>query len=508
MPSTVAMLEARQLEKRYGSTRALAGVDLTVGHGEVLALVGENGAGKSTLGKILAGAVQRDGGTIHLDGKEVSFGSIKDALDAGVAIVLQEFNLVPEMSVTENIFLTRAEGYRWGWWRNEKRQREAAEQAIQRLQMDLGIHPWALVSSLSVAQQQIVEIIRSLSVDAKLFILDEPTAALGRHETDALLDLIRRLRADGRSVIMVTHRLDDVYAVADRIFVLRDGVAQGEFDPATTPMDTLIGTMVGRELGEELRNARTSQEPGEPVLQVTGLTIPGLLEGCSLTVRRGEIVGIGGLVGSGRTELVRAIFGADRARRGTVVLNGTSGLMRSPQAGVAAGAALVPEDRKTQGLHTALPIHDNLVMSYLAKRGGFWVRGKHLKSEVARLVAELQIKINGSWQLGSELSGGNQQKVVLGKWLMAKPDLLILDEPTRGIDVGARAEFYRIIDELVAHGIGVLVVSSEMNEVIALSDRVLVMSKGRIVAELPRGEATEESILGYTEVGANAVVAT
>lgn len=501
MAPTVALLEARKIEKRYGGTVALAGVDLTIGHGEVLALVGENGAGKSTLGKILAGAVQRDAGEVLLDGVEVSFGSTKDALDAGVAIVLQEFNLIPEMSVAENIFLTRREGYRRGWWRNTQRQRAAAEEAISRLRMDFGIGAQALVSSLSVAQQQIVEIVRSLSVHARLFILDEPTAALGRQETDALLSLVRRLASDGRSVVIVTHRLDEVFAVADRIFVLRDGVAQGEFETQTTRPETLIRAMVGRELGDELTHARTVNPRGEVVLRVAGLTVPGVLDDCSFDVHRGEVVGIAGLVGSGRTELVRAVFGADRAHHGTVEINGVARLMKAPQVGVSAGAALVPEDRKTQGLHTGLSIHDNLVLSHVAKKGSFWLRRRQLQSRVDRTVDELQIKISHPGQLASELSGGNQQKVVLGKWLMTGPDLLILDEPTRGIDVGARADFYRIIDRLVAQGLGVLVVSSEMPEVIALSDRVLVMSHGRLVTELTRGEATEESILNATEVG-------
>ncbi|MCL2464007.1 MAG: sugar ABC transporter ATP-binding protein, partial [Micrococcales bacterium] len=465
MPPAAALLEARGIEKRYGGTVALAGVDLQVAHDEILALVGENGAGKSTLGKILAGAVPRDGGTVLLNGTEVSFGSTRDALNAGVAIVLQEFNLIPEMSVAENIFLTRAEGYRRGWWRNRTRQQLEARQAIERLNMDFGINPTALVGSLSVAQQQIVEILRSLSVDARLFILDEPTAALGRQETDALLTLVRRLAVGGRAVILVTHRLEEVYAVADRIVVLRDGTVQGEFDPKSTAPDALIKTMVGRELGDELTHVRNVQVPGEVLLRVSDLTVPGKFDHCTFEVRRGEVVGIAGIVGSGRTELVRAVFGADRARAGSVEINGKTRLMRSPHEGLVAGAGLVPEDRKTQGLHTGLSILDNLTMGDVAKKSHVWLDRRFLRSEVSRLIDELQIKVAHPGQLASELSGGNQQKVVLGKWLMTAPDLLILDEPTRGIDVGARADFYRIIDSLVAAGLGILVVSSELPEV-------------------------------------------
>ncbi|MBH0024391.1 sugar ABC transporter ATP-binding protein [Salinibacterium sp. SWN248] len=504
MTVNIPLLEASGIQKSYGATRALAGVNFDIGRGEVVALVGENGAGKSTLGKILAGATEMDEGTVSVNGKPVSFRSTKDALDHGVAIVLQEFNLIPEMTVAENLFLTRPSGYRWGWWKSRKSQVDQASHAIADAYMDFGIDPEALVSELSVAQQQIVEIIRSLSVDAQLFILDEPSAALGRRETDSLLQLIRRLREDGRSVIIVTHRLDEVYAVADRIFVLRDGVARGEFDPATTSTDDLIAAMVGRALDKEMHEARTIQVPGEAVLTVDKLVVQGTSSECSFQVRRGEIVGVAGLVGSGRTELIRAIFGADPAISGTVTLGGTSGVIRSPLAAVRAGAAMVSEDRKTLGLHTALTIHDNVVLSYLAKHGKFWLNRKKLDADVARQVDDLRIKIGGSWLEAGVLSGGNQQKVVLAKWLLSKPDLLILDEPTRGIDVGARAEFYRVVDDLVAQGMAVLMVSSEMPEVLALSDRVLVMSKGAIVTELTREEATEERILSFTEVMATA----
>ncbi|GHD76376.1 monosaccharide ABC transporter ATP-binding protein (CUT2 family) [Salinibacterium amurskyense] len=504
MTVNIPLLEASGIQKSYGATRALAGVNFDIGRGEVVALVGENGAGKSTLGKILAGATEMDEGTVSVNGMPVSFHSTKDALDHGVAIVLQEFNLIPEMTVAENLFLTRPTGYRWGWWKTRKSQVDQASKAIADAYMDFGIDPEALVSELSVAQQQIVEIIRSLSVDAQLFILDEPSAALGRRETDSLLQLIRRLRDDGRSVIIVTHRLDEVYAVADRIFVLRDGIARGEFDPASTSTDELVAAMVGRALDKEMHEARTIQTPGDAVLTVDKLVVQGSSSECSFQVRRGEIVGVAGLVGSGRTELIRAIFGADPAVSGTVVLGGTTGVIRSPLAAVRAGAAMVSEDRKQLGLHTALTIHDNVVLSYLAKYGKFWLNRKKLDADVAQQVDDLRIKIGGSWLDAGVLSGGNQQKVVLAKWLLSKPELLILDEPTRGIDVGARAEFYRVVDDLVAQGMAVLMVSSEMPEVLALSDRVLVMSKGAIVTELSREEATEERILSFTEVMAAA----
>lgn len=505
MTHAVPLLEASGIEKRYGATRALDGVDISIGRGEVLALVGENGAGKSTLGKTLAGAVIPDAGTIKIDGTVVSFHSTAEALQHGIAIVLQEFNLIPEMTVSENLSLTRAQGYRWGWWRSPKTQLRRAHSAIADASMDFGIDPEMLVSELSVAQQQIVEIVRSLSVDAQLFILDEPTAALGRRETEALLGLIRRLRDDGRSVIIVTHRLDEVYAIADRIFVLRDGIARGEFDPIKTSVDELIRAMVGRELDKEMHETRSIQQPGRVMLEVDSLSVEGKLNNCSLTVRSGEIVGIAGLVGSGRTELVRAIFGADKASAGRIVMNGKAGLMRSPLHAVRSGLAMVSEDRKHQGLHTGLSIYDNIVLSLLAKQKKFWLNRRQLDAAVETQTRELLIKTGGAWQDAGVLSGGNQQKVVLAKWLLTKPDLLILDEPTRGIDVGARAEFYRLIDALVADGMAILVVSSELPEVLALADRVLVVSRGRIVAELPRSEATEELILTKTEIGTASV---
>lgn len=499
------LLDAKGIEKSYGATRALAGVDLDIGQGEVLALVGENGAGKSTLGKILAGVTHADGGVILLEGREVSFRSTSEALEAGVAIVLQEFNLIPVMSVAENILLTRPEGYRWGWWRSRKSQLTLARTAIDALAMDFGINPETLVSELSVAQQQIVEIVRALSVDAKLFILDEPTAALGRREVIALLALIRRIKADGRSVIMVSHRLEEVFAVADRIIVLRDGAGRGEFDPATTSTEDLIRAMVGRELEKEMEHARSVREPGDTILSVTDLVLEPHGPACSLVVRRGEIVGIAGLVGSGRTELVRATFGADRASSGTVTINGNHELLRSPLSTVKSGGAFVPEDRKTQGLHTGLSIHDNIVLSELAKHGSFWLNLSKLRRQVAEKIQELNIRVGGAWQDAGVLSGGNQQKVVLAKCLLSNPDLLILDEPTRGIDVGARTEFYKIIDALVHGGMAILLVSSELPEVLALSDRILVMSRGAIVEELSRDEATEEKILAKTEAGATNV---
>lgn len=501
MNSEPIFLEARNVSKSFGATRALVDVDLEIRVGEVLALVGENGAGKSTLGKILAGVVQRDTGEVIVEGTPTDFHSVQDGLDHKIAIVLQEFNLIPEMTVAENIFLTRKDGYGPGGWKRTKQQITESREFMESLHMDFGIDPTAQVSTLSIAQQQIVEIVRSVSRNAELFILDEPTAALGKRESDALLRLIRQLADSGKSVVIVTHRLDEIYAVSDRMVVLRDGIVRGSFSPKTTEPDELISVMVGRELGDELTHARTINVPGEEILSVEDLSISPLVKDCSLSVRRGEVVGLAGLVGSGRTELVRAIFGIDTAQAGEVVVNGRIGLLTSPLAGVRAGGAFVPEDRKTQGLHTELSIFDNLTMSYIAKSKNMWLKSKTLKSKSLELIKDLHIKTSDYQEPASSLSGGNQQKVVLGKWLMTQPDLLILDEPTRGIDVGARAELYKLINELVSQGMGALIISSELPEVIALSDRILVMSNGRIVSEVDRDDATEEKIIRATEIG-------
>ena len=497
--STPALV-APAISKSYGATRALADVDLHIAAGEVVALVGENGAGKSTLGKIIAGVTDRDAGQVLWRGKPVHFGSALDALQHGIAIVLQEFNLIPEMSVAENIYLTRPDGYRGGLFRSEAAQVRRAGELLAGLELDFPLDPAALVGTLSVAQQQMVEIVRAISVDAELFILDEPTAALGRAETEQLLGTIRALREQGKSVILVTHRLDEVYAVADRIVVLRDGRKQAEFDPNGTGTAELVATMVGRELDEGLSTVRHIRSPGEAVLEVTELRVPGAPEAVSFRVHAGEIVGIAGLVGSGRTELLRALFGADRPRSGQVRMGDRPLRVCHPRDAVGRGMALVTEDRKAQGLILDLPIYDNIVLSRLALDRNLILDHRRLRQRAGELVGELLIKIGGLDLPVSSLSGGNQQKVVLAKWLNTTPALLLLDEPTRGVDVGARADFYRIIDALVAEGMAVLMVSSELPEVLALSDRVLVMSGGRIVRELARDEATEEAVLGATDV--------
>ena len=493
---TDLLLHARDISKHYGGIDALKSVSLEVHPGEVVALMGENGAGKSTMAKIIAGVERADSGVIEWDGQVTHFRDTRDATAAGIAIVLQELSLVPDLSVAENVFLAHRSAYRGGWWLNRAAVNQGTLDLAARLGWDFPLDPTRKVSDLTIAEQQMVEILRALSLDARLVILDEPTATLSPHEVEVLFSLVRRLQAGGTAFLIVTHRLEEVFALADRITVYRDGELSGTFVTAETNQAEIIRAMVGRDLGD-LFTIRQRQPPGEAVLDVQGLALTRERAPATFQVRRGEIVGIAGLVGAGRTELVRAIFGADRAAHGHVTLNGTAGLVRSPQRAIAQSSAMVPEDRKRQGLLIDLPIEDNVELADLAANGGFWLQPSRARSLVNRMRDDLQIKAPRLWQSVSSLSGGNQQKVVIAKWLALDPDLLILDEPTRGIDIGTKFELYRLIDAFAARGKAVLLVSSELPEILALADRVLVMRNGAIVTELPHAEASEEAILSY-----------
>jgi ABC-type sugar transport system ATPase subunit len=502
------LLQARGITKHYGGIDALTAVDLDIYPGEVVALMGENGAGKSTMAKIIAGVEQPDSGSLEWDGAPVTFRDTRDATRTGIAIVLQELSLIPDLSIAENIFLVHQDAYRGGWWLDRRNINRGTHELMHRLGWDLPIDPERKISDLTVAEQQMVEILRALSLDARLVILDEPTATLSAHEVDVLFNLVRRLRAQGTSFLIVTHRLEEVFALSDRITVYRDGKLSGVFETARTNQAELIRAMVGRDLGD-LFQIRQRREPGESILSVRNLALANRRNGpaASFTVRRGEIIGIAGLVGAGRTELVRTIFGADRAAHGDIELSGKVGLIRSPEQAINQNSAMVPEDRKAQGLLIDLPIADNVELADLAANGGFWLRPRQMQRMVHRLQDELRIKAPRLWQSVSSLSGGNQQKVVIAKWLAIDPDLLILDEPTRGIDIGTKFELYKLIDGFAERGKGVLLVSSDLLELLALADCILVMRNGAIVAELGHEAATEEAILAYAvgdQVGSDA----
>lgn len=496
------LLRTTRITKHFGGIQALKGIDLEIVEGEICALVGENGAGKSTLAKIIAGVHVYDSGSLEFQGAPVVFHNTNEAVQAGIAIVLQEFNLIPHLSIAENIFLTHREAYRGGFWLNRQAIRKSTRELFRQIGWELEVDPDRKVSELTVAEQQIVEIIKAISLNARLLILDEPTAALSQQEVKKLFALVRHLHAQGTTIIFVTHKLDEVFALSERVIVLRDGIKTQDFVTAEITPEQLIRSMVGRDIGD-LYNVRHRKPIGETVLKVEHLSRASYFQDCSLEVRKGEIVGISGLVGAGRTELVRAIFGADRAEKGVVTLQGHVGILKSPVKAIQANMAMVPEDRKSHGLLVNLPIYQNMLLAYYALKKGLWLHNGQEQELALQQVDNLQIKTTQLRNRANSLSGGNQQKVVLAKWLLTEPTLLILDEPTRGIDIGAKFELYCLIDDLASRGAAILLVSSELLEILALSDRILVMNSGGIVAELSHAEASEETILSYAARSSN-----
>ncbi|MDQ3694099.1 MAG: sugar ABC transporter ATP-binding protein [Chloroflexota bacterium] len=489
------------ISKFFPGVQALQGVDLAVFPGECLALVGENGAGKSTLMKILSGVYLPDEGRLAFDGAPVILSSPRQAQELGISIIYQEFNLMPNLTVMENVFVGR-EPNRAGFVRRRTMERQTRDLLGQ---LGVRLRPDAVVRDLSVADQQMVEIAKALSTNARLVIMDEPTSALSETEVTALMQLIRQLKARGLGVIFITHRLDEVFQICDRITVLRDGQNVGSAPMAEVNPDWIVRTMVGRELGELFqKEAAAVAVDAAPALEVRGLSRTGtrrdasaiVLEDVHLTVRAGEIVGLAGLVGSGRTEVVRALFGADPFDRGEILIDGRPVLVRSPRDAIRQGIGLVPEDRKTQALVLDLTVRENITLASLGDvvRSGF-VRFRRERARAREFVEALRIRTPSLEQRVVNLSGGNQQKVVIAKWLALRPRVLIMDEPTRGIDIGAKAEVHHLMSELASEGVAILMISSELPEVLGMSDRVLVMRQGRISGELSRAEATQERIM-------------
>ncbi len=486
------VLEMRDITKRFPGVLALDKAQLQLRPGEVHCLLGENGAGKSTMMKILAGAQQKDSGAILLDGQEIEIHSPHHAQQLGISMIYQEFNLSPYLSVAENIFLGREPRIGRTPFIDWRRLYTDAREILGRIKVDLDVK--RPVYELSIAQQQMVEIAKALSVNAKIIVMDEPSATLTDHELVALFDLIKGLRRQGIGIIYISHRLEEVFEIGSRVTVMRDGQHVATHDACDLKREDIIRMMVGRELKDEFPKEIFAR--GGEKLRVEGLTRAGHFRDIGFTLHTGEIVGLTGLVGAGRTEVARAIFGADKITGGKIFLDGKEITVVSPQDAIAHGIGLLTEDRKHQGLVLGMTVRENTTLANLKSlmRGPFVDRRRE-RAIAEEYVKELHIKTPSIEQTAQNLSGGNQQKVVLAKWLYTKSQVLIFDEPTRGIDVGAKVEIYKLMNELVRKGVGVLMISSELPEVLGMCDRILVMHEGKLSGELSRAEATQEAIM-------------
>lgn len=493
MENTVPVnrVELRNIAKSFGGIAALKDVTLKAMPGEIHALMGENGAGKSTLMKILSGVHQKDKGHIFIDGEEVHIKNTFDSRKLGISIIYQEFSLVPDLSVAENIFLNRL-SENGSWLKRDKLKKEA-DALIKSI--GFNINPDAKVNSLSIAQQQVVEIAKALSDDIKVLILDEPSAVLGPAEVQKLFSILDKLKKDGVAIIYISHHLSEIFQIANRVTVIKDGTSGETLEVAQTDKDTIIKMMLGRSLNAMFPPRDTVI--GQEALRVQDIGISNKINGISLSVKEGEVLGIAGLVGSGRTETVRAIFGADKLTGGSVFINGKKTRFRSPADAVKQGIGMVPEDRKAQGVILSLPIKENISLTNFVKIAGFFgfINADRENINTNNLIKDLTIKTLSPDISTGKLSGGNQQKVVLAKWVNTDCRVMIIDEPTRGVDVGAKVEIYRLINKLSAQGVAMIVVSSETAELMGICDRILVMREGRIRGELAKSQFTEENIL-------------
>ncbi|ACL25765.1 sugar ABC transporter ATP-binding protein [Chloroflexus aggregans] len=490
MTTTTPRLTLSNIVKTFPGVQAVKNVSLEAYSHEILALVGENGAGKSTLMNIINGIVQPDSGTIMLDGQPVIIDSPRRAQALGITMIHQELALLPELTVGQNMFLGR-EPHRAGWidW---KRLYQQAQQALDRL--GIAISARAKVADLSIAERQLVEIARALSYQARLIALDEPTSSLTERETEILFRLVRQLRAEGVALIYISHRLDEIFALADRIAVMRDGelVSVGSTNEFTA--QRLVQLMVGRSL--QATEPTLVAQRGEPLIRAVNLHAGKEVRGVSFTLHRGEIVGMAGLVGAGRTNVARLLFGADRLDQGELWFEGQPVRLRSPRDAIKLGIGFVTEDRKMQGLFLKQSVRNNAATGLIERlsRLGF-IEFRTLNKHIAELINQLRVRTPSLQQQVRNLSGGNQQKVIIARWLALKPKLLILDEPTRGVDVGAKAEIHALIRELANQGMAILMISSELPEILAVSDRIIVMREGRITAEFSRREASQDRIM-------------
>lgn len=501
------LIEAKNIKKEFSGVIAIEGIDFELCKGEVHALMGENGAGKSTLSKIIAGIYQADGGELKANGEPVSFSSVREANEHGVSIVTQEFSLVPDLSVAENIFMTDKKYYRWNFVSNRKAMAEETRNLLGLFNMQDRIDPYAKVAELSVAEMQVIEILKAVSTNAQTIILDEPTASLSVREIEILFEIIRKLKKEGIGFIIVSHKINEIYEISDRITVLRDGhlILKG-IPTAELAQDELIRAMVGREVsdlygaGADVKKLDWAHEP--VMFEARNITDQhDYVKDISFQVHCGEIAGFSGLVGAGRTELMRAIFNADPRNSGTVLVDGKEVTGHSIHSSIAAGIGFVPEDRKVDGLIQDLSVLKNIGLAKLAAHGGPILNSREAEEDCNRMVRQMEIKTANIDLLVRSLSGGNQQKVLLAKWILLNPKVLIIDEPTRGVDIGAKSDIYAILRSLAAEGMAIIVVSSEIPEVLGVCDTVYVMREGRVTAVMPAKEADEEKIGYYSTIG-------
>jgi ribose transport system ATP-binding protein len=494
-PTREVILEVENVSKSFPGVQALDSVSLTLHKGEVHALVGENGAGKSTLMKILSGVYQADQGTIRYKGEIVNFRNVTQAYDAGIRIIYQELNLIPHLSVAANIFIGREPLTQFGIL-NEKKMNADAKAILGRLHIHLD--PTIQLNKLPVSKQQMVEIAKALSSESEVLIMDEPTSALTESEIDELFAVIHALRDQGVAIIYISHRLDELKRIVDRISIFRDGHSVSTDDYAAIGMDEIVNRMVGRKL-ENIFPPKQNVPTTEKLLEVRNIVRSGILHDISFDLYRGEILGIAGLMGAGRSELGRAIFGADRINSGEVIMNGTRLLLHSPADAIEAGIAYLSENRKEDGLAVKMQLAENITMAnvqQISRRFGVLSRSQEMEA-AQRYVEELLIKTPSLAQVVNNLSGGNQQKVVVGKWLFCDSKILIFDEPTRGIDVGTKYAIYELIGALARGGRGIIVISSELPEILGLTDRLLVLHEGSLAATLTTAETNQEEILSY-----------
>lgn len=489
---TKPLLEMTQIQKSFSGVQVLTDAGFSLDRGEVHALMGENGAGKSTLMKILGGIYRKDGGRVMVSGVERDISNPREATGLGIAMIHQELNLIPHLSVMENLFLGREFVFGRTGWIRWNRMKAEAKKWLEQLEMDLD--PSAQTGDLSVGQQQMVEIAKALSLEAKILVLDEPTAALTNREIESLFNVIRSLKKQGVGMIYISHRMEEIFEICDRITVMRDGETVGTRISSETDMNELVRMMVGREIKN--RYPRNPVPPGEERLSVEGLTRKGEVKDVTFSIRQGEIVGLAGLMGAGRTETADLLFGIRKPDGGTIRIDGQEVRIRRPEDAIRHGIAYVTEDRKQEGLVLPLSVRENLSLPNLPSLSSWGVIHRQKEARLTEeTVKTLSVKTSGPEQEIRTLSGGNQQKVVIGKWLATSPRVLILDEPTRGVDIGAKEEIYRLMDRLAREGLAILLISSDLPEVLGMSDRVLVMHEGRVTGRFEKGEATQENVM-------------